>query len=485
MRSQPSIAIIGAGTAGVATAVKLKRAGFTAFTVFEQSGGAGGTWYDNTYPGCEVDIHSYFYSFSFMPYDWPRTHADQPTLRRYIDDTIDHFGIRAHFQFRTKVEEAVWDEERQVYRVRLDSGEERDFTVVVSCLGLLNYPRYPDWPGLDEFEGTAFHTARWEHQHDLTDKTVAFVGTGSTASQAVPAIAPTVRKLMLFQREPGWVLPKGERDFTPAERDRWLRRPLIRKWLRYKEYRKMGRLVAGLWREGTTLNRQLRDTALAYISDQIQDPALRAKVTPDFPFGCKRTIQASTFYAALNRDNVDLVPHAVERVTPKGVVADGVEYPADVLILATGFQPQNFLASLRVVGRGGKEIHEAWGDTPRAFLGMSVPGFPNFFMIYGPNTNGGGSIIYNNERAAESVVRMVRRLARGAEAVEVRRPAYEWYVAWIDKMADKRLTAQRHCHNYYFSPSGRNVTQFPMSHLTYSLATKLLPPLGVRSIRRR
>lgn len=483
-RSDPTVAIIGAGVGGVAVAVKLKMAGFTRFTVFEQSDGAGGTWHDNTYPGCEVDIHSHFYSFSFMPYDWPRTHGTQPMLKKYIEDTIAHFDIGHRFQFNTKVERVEWIDELSAYRVELSTGESHLFTAVVSCVGLLNNPKYPDWPGLDTFQGAKFHTARWEHSCYLDDKVVAVVGTGSTSSQVVPAIASRVRRLLVFQREPGWVFPKEERAFTDAERRRYRRSWLYRKRSRYKEWKGAGGYAMALW-AGTKMNLQTRDLALKYIAKSVPDPELRKLVTPDYPFGCKRTVRASTFYEALNRDNVTLVPKAVERVTRTGVVADDLEHDVDVLIMATGFQPQNFLATFEVIGAGGRRLHDVWGDTPKAFLGITVPGFPNFFMIYGPNTNGGGSIICNNELEAYVVVRAMKRIRRGAVAVDTRQFAFDRYIRWIDGLADKHLHGQRMCHNYYHSPSGRNVTQLTLSHPQFAVVTRLFPPFGLKSIRRR
>lgn len=481
---RPTVAIIGAGLGGIAAAVKLKRAGITDFTIFEQSDGAGGTWHDNTYPGCEVDIHSHFYSFSFMPYDWPRTHGTQPMLKQYVEDTIDHFDIRGHFQFNSKVERVTWIDELGSYRVTLTTGDDAIFTAVISCVGLLNNPNYPTWPGLNTFHGPKFHTARWDHGCDLENKTVAVVGTGSTSSQVVPAIAPTVKKLLVFQREPGWVFNKQERDFSAKERQRYRSSSLYRRWSRYRQYRIAGSYVQALW-AGTPLNDQMRENALSYLEEVIPDPELRKIVTPDYPFGCKRTVQASTFYPALNQDNVTVVPHAVERVTQTGVVAAGTEYAIDALIMATGFQPQNFLSTFEVAGTRGQKLHDVWGDSPKAFLGITVPGFPNFFMIYGPNTNGGGSIVCNNELQASAIVRAIKWLRRGVLAIDTRQAIHDRYIEWIDGLADKHLAGQRMCHNYYHSPSGRNVTQLTLSHSQYGLATWLLPLVGLKFILRR
>jgi len=474
----PSIAIVGAGFGGIATAVKLRRAGFRRFTVFEQSAGPGGTWRDNRYPGCAVDIPSHAYSFSFMPYDWRSTHATQPELLQYAHDVIDRFGLRPHFRFDTRVDDVSWDDERGGYIVRTEHGEER-FGVVVACLGLLNVPQYPQWPGLDEFAGPMFHTARWEHEHDLRGTRVAVVGTGSTAAQVVPAIAPDVAQLFVFQRQPGWIMPKGEREFTEAERRRFRRYPIAQKLRRAKLFYLDRRRFKG-FDETSAKQRELRQLCLDYIESTIRSPAIRAAVTPDYPWGCKRVVMSSDFYPALNRDNVELVPRAVSRLTSSGVVdSAGVERDADVLVLATGFQPTKYLASLRVTGPGGIDVHDAWANEPKAFLGITVAGFPNFFMLYGPNTNGGFSIIAQLERQAEVVVRGVKRIHRRRAAVDTRRTALDRYVRWIDRQIATHASAmEAGCTNYYHAPSGRNVTQWPRTHAWYYLVTKLLPRFG-------
>ncbi len=472
--------MIGAGISGVCAAVGLTRGGFEC-TVFEQAAGPGGTWWDNSYPGCEVDVDSHMYSFSFMPYDWSRTHGTQPELQRYVEDIIDRFKMRDRFRFSTKVDEAAWDEEHGVYRVRLANGEENEFEAVVSCLGILNHPKYPDWPGLDEFEGVKFHSARWDHNVDLAGKSVAFVGTGSTAAQAVPALAEMVGELYLYQRSPGWVLPKGERDLTEEERKTYRRfTSWQRRRLRFQLYRHHTKAY-DVFRIGSKLHNEARDLALKFIEEEIEDPELRRLVTPDYPFGCKRVILASTFYRSLNRANVTLVPSAVERVTKDGIVsADGVERKVDVLIMATGFQPQRFLATLEIKGRAGRSIHDFWDGNPRALLGITVPGFPNFFMCYGPNTNGGPGLMFMAERESRAIIGMLRRLERRqAKALHTRSAALDRYVAWVDKENRKRNSARfAGCTNYDFSPSGRAVLLWPRSAGFYDLLARVLLPIA-------
>ena len=484
-----SVAIIGAGFGGIATAVRLKRAGFDDFVVFEKSAGPGGTWWDNTYPGCEVDVPSHVYSFSFfIDFEWSRTHARQPELQRYAEETIDRFGLRSHFRFCSEVTSSVWDEANDRYDVTLASGETASFTVVVGCLGMLNVPRYPDWPGLETFAGPRFHTARWDHSVDLTGKRVAVVGTGSTAAQVVPAVAPTVERLLVFQRQPGWVIPKGEREFTVRERARFRRHPWLIRLERYAFFVRDHHFANNAFEIGTRVNRKMLETSLRLLDTDVADPDLRRRLRPDYPWGCKRAVIATTFYAALNRPNVTLVPSAVSRVTERGLVDEaGAEHEIDVLVMSTGFQPYNSFAELDVVGPGGRSLRDIWDGSPEAFLGITVAGIPNFFMLYGPNTNGASSIITQLELQADVVVRTAKRMRRhGLAVVETRPTAMRRFVRWVDRRNREMQSAGfAGCTNYYFSSKGRNVTQWPSSHAKYLLMTRLLPRLGLVVRRER
>ncbi len=477
------VAIIGAGLGGIAAAVKLRQRTAASFVIFEQSAGVGGTWRDNRYPGCEVDVHSHAYSYSFARYDWPRTHATQPELLAYAEHVARAFGLTAHLRLNTRVTSLVWEESAARYVVFTEDGEQHEFDVVISAVGLLSVPRYPDWPGLASFSGVCFHTSRWEPEHDLTGKAVAVVGTGSTSAQVVPAIAARVAKLYVYQREPGWIEPKHERSFT--HRELWFYRhvPLAQRvhrgWLFYQAMRRFKGFDVGSGRQ-----RRMRDLCVAFINRSIDDPRTREAVTPQYPWGCKRPVIASTFYEALNRPNVELVPHEVTRVTPTGLVdATGTERQVNVLILSTGFQPTNFLGNIEVKGRDGRSIHDAWRERPSAFMGITVPGFPNFFILYGPNTNGGLSIIAQLERQAEVAAGAVRRLQKGAvRSIDTKPEAQRKWVAWIDHQLATRATAmEAGCHNYYHVAGGANVTQWPGTHLAYAVAARVLMRFGLES----
>jgi cation diffusion facilitator CzcD-associated flavoprotein CzcO len=471
----PRVVVVGAGFGGIAMGVKLKQSGIETFTIYESSLGIGGTWWDNTYPGAEVDVGSQLYCFSFKSHAWSRTHARQPELQKYLEETVDEFGLRAHLQLGVTAVSAAWDDARHVWQVGLDDGTVDECNVLVSGVGFLNLPRYPQWPGLQGFEGPKFHTARWEHQHDLTGKVVAVVGTGSSATQIVPAIQPIVERLYVFQREPGWVMPKGEREFTDAERagfdnrwqrkrERWRQRYLLEKNLR----------GGNVNRVGTKANKAREQVCRRYIDREFADrPDLRAAVTPTYPYPGKRPVLASTFYAALKQENVQLVPTAVASATRDGIVdAGGVERAVDIIVMATGFQPANYLARLPVAGRDGHTLQDYWAGEPHAYLGITVPGFPNFFMLYGPGTNG-GEIVIMLESQAEYAVRAIKRMIRErVTAVEVK-PRFE--AAWNRWLESKiEGTSWTMSNNYFKAPSGKVVTQWPYGNIHYRVLTKAL-----------
>jgi cation diffusion facilitator CzcD-associated flavoprotein CzcO len=481
----PRVVVVGAGFGGIAAGVKLKQAGIHTFTICESSLGIGGTWWDNTYPGAEVDVGSHLYCFSFKPHDWSRTHARQAELQKYLEDTVDEFGLRSHLRLGVTVESATWDDDRHVWELRFDDASVEECNVLVSAVGFLNVPRYPEWPGLADFEGPKFHTARWEHEHDLSGKVVAVVGTGSSATQIVPAIQSIVKQLYVFQREPGWIMPKGERDFTDEDRatfsNPWRRRR--ERWRqRYLLERSLWR--GHLYRPGTKTNEARRQFCLDYIERKFADrPDLREAVTPKYPYPGKRPIFASTFYSALEKENVELVPRAVASVTRGGVVdAAGTERAVDVIVMATGFQAANYLARLRIVGRGGRSLRDQWAGEPRAFLGITVPGFPNFFMLYGPGTNG-GEIVTMLEGQAEYAVRAVKRMIRHrVTAVEVKASFEARWYRWLQSRMQG--TSWTTSNNYFTSPTGKVVTQWPYGNVQYRVLTKVLGRVS-ESTRRR
>ncbi len=484
--SSVRVAIIGGGFGGIAAAVKLRRAGLDDFVVFERSAGVGGTWFDNRYPGAQTDAASHMYCYSFAPFDWTRTHVGHQELRAYLDHVVDRFDLRKHFRLRTSVVSVTWDERDKQHRVRTADGQEHRFEAVISAVGMFSAPRLPDLPGLETFTGVAVHTATWDETVTFPGRRVAVMGTGSSATQVVASLAGSADQVYVFQRQPGWLLPKGDRDFTALER-RIYRWPALWRLNRLRLYlRQEKREFRGaFFRPGTRANRRARQTALRNIADVFTDrPDLKALVTPSYAFGGKRAVLSSSFYQSLLRPDVELIPYPVTACTATGVVdSTGRERPIDVLVMATGFHAASYLDGLQVRGRDGLDLHEYWAGEPSAFLGITVPGFPNFFMLYGPNTNG-GFIIPNLERQAAYAAKEIRRLRRpGVREVEVRADIARRYNTWLQrKMAGTAFTATD---NYFQSASGKVVTQWPRTATLYAFLTIVLRRISTRRPGRR
>lgn len=488
---QPSVAVIGGGFGGIAAAVNLRRRGIENFVIFERSEGAGGTWFDNRYPGAETDAPAHLYCFSFAPYDWSRTHVRRPELQAYVGHLVERFRLLPHFRFGQTITCLTWDETAQGYVLTAADGAEHRFDAVISAVGMFSAPRYPHIPGLEDFRGAKLHTAAWDESVDLTGLRVAVMGTGSSAAQVVPTVADDAAQVHVFQRQPGWLLPKLDRDLTPLERALF-RLPGVWRINRLRLYlRQERREVAGaFFRPGTRANTRARDAALAHIADVFAErPDLADALTPRYPFGGKRAVLSSQFFESLVRDDVELVPHALAACTQTSVIdSAGVEREVDALVMATGFQAASYLSTLEVVGRDGVKLHEVWNGEPFAFLGITVPGFPNFFMLYGPNTNG-GLIMFNLERQAEYAAAEIARLGSSGVgaigAIEVREDVTRVYNRWLQrKIARTSFTATD---NYYTSASGKVVTQWPDCETLYAVLTRLLrrvSTLGRRTPRR-
>jgi cation diffusion facilitator CzcD-associated flavoprotein CzcO len=471
-----SVAIVGGGFGGIGAAVILSRAGHEV-TVFERAERVGGVWHHNTYPGAACDVPSHLYEFSFAPNpEWSRRFSPQSEIQAYVEGTARRFGVLERVRTGTEVTSAEWDEERGRWRLETSAGRHEAEILITAC-GQLSRPKVPPLPGLESFAGPAFHTAEWRHDVDLAGRRVAVVGTGCSAIQVVPAIQPMSGHLDVYQRSPGWTVPKG--DFAYSERAKRLFRrfPLLQRMDR--------RLVFASHEIGAhalTRHRWLlplvRGLSRRQIAAAIDDPELRARVTPTDEVGCKRIMLTDEWYRTLAEDNVELVDQRVEAVTPGGVrAADGVERPADALILATGFESHAFVAPMEVRGSGGRSLEEEWKTIPRAYLGLTAPGFPNMFLLYGPNTNGGtGSVIFTLEAGARHIVAALEELdRRGAERIEVRPEAAERF----DGELRERLAGtvwHSGCSNWYVDENGNDPSQWPWSWSAYRRRTAELAP---------
>jgi cation diffusion facilitator CzcD-associated flavoprotein CzcO len=459
----PRVAILGAGMSGLCMAIQLKKAGVHSFTVYEKEERLGGTWRDNTYPGsgCDVPSHLYSYSFELRP-DWSRMFPEQAEILEYFEGCAHKHGLIPHIRFGTEVSSAHYDQGGAVWRLRLASGEEATADVLVAACGQLNRPFVPPVPGLDGFEGTAFHSARWNHAHDLTGKSVAVVGSGASAVQFVPRIAPQAGTLTLFQRSPNWVIRKPDRSYSRLAK--WIFRhvPLVAWLYRLSIYWRLeGRFPA--LKKSNLYGRFVSWVAARHMRRQVRDPALREALTPDFPLGCKRILISNDFYPALTRPNVRVVTSPIERIEKDALVtADGERHPADTLVWATGFRTTEFLAPMEVRGSGGRMLQDAWKDGAEAYLGVAVSGFPNLFILYGPNTNlGHNSIIFMVECQVSYVLQCIQALARrGLASLEVRQDAMARFNQEVQAMASDTVW-DADCGNWYKTAAGRITNNWP------------------------
>lgn len=491
------VVVIGAGFSGLDMAAKLKDAGLD-FVVIEKNEEVGGTWFENSYPGCAVDTPNHFYSYSFrLNPDWDYYFARRNEIFKYIKTCYAEMNISEHMRFQQEVVSATWDARHAhwVVRVRRADGSEYviEANAVVSATGLLNRPAYPNLPGMSEFKGPMFHSARWDHSVDLTGKRVVMLGTGASGLQIAPNIAARVEKLTIFQRSPPWAI-ENKLLFEPVgEEVKWALNnvPFYAKWFRLlfiwasSDAFYHALQIDPDWHEPATslnaANKEIRERLVAHITKEVNgDPGLLAKVIPTYPPYGKRMLRDANWYRTLTRENVELLTDRVERITPTGVVdSAGVEHPADVIILATGFKAQMPLWPMEIVGTSGS-IRDHWGeDNPRAHLGVTIPDFPNFFIIYGPNTNGGhgGSAVFHSECQVRYTMQALREmLERGADVVTVRHEPFESYNAKVDAKHRQMVWSHPGVNNWYRNKSGRVVTNSPWRLVDYRNLTAEFDP---------
>ena len=463
MGSHTRVAIVGTGFAGLGLAIRLRQAGRDDFVVFERADDVGGTWRDNSYPGCACDVPSNLYSFSFAPNpDWSRSFSPQPEILDYLRRCADRFGVRPHIRFGHEVLEARWDEDARRWHVTTTGGEHTADHLVLG-VGPLSDPSIPDLPGLDDFEGTVFHSARWAHDHDLRGERVAVVGTGASAVQFVPHIQPLIDRLHVFQRTAPWVVPRTDRRFSRAQH--WAMRhvPGYQRLQRALIYWGRETWVAGFVRPQVI--RRLQRVALRHLHHQVPDPELRAKLTPDYTIGCKRILVSSDYYPALTQDNVELVTGGVVEVRPKSVVAsDGTEREVDTIIFGTGFQVTEPPAAARIVGRAGRSLRDVWAaEGMSAYLGGAIAGFPNLFMLIGPNTGlGHSSMVFMIESQLDYVLDRLRFMeAHGVATVDVRPEVQRAYNDELQAQLAGTVWNQGGCRSWYLDAQGRNTTLWP------------------------
>lgn len=477
-----SVGIIGAGPGGLALGIMLSRAGFRDFTIFDREDGVGGTWRINTYPGLACDVKSHLYSFSFdLNAHWSRLWSGQPEILDYFQRSADKHGLGPHLKLRTEIRAARWDSDTQRWCLTTATGEQHHFNVVVSAVGLFTRPLMPDLVEEEPFTGTVMHSSRWDHSIPLDGKKIAVLGTGSTASQLIPELAKVADTVYSVQRSPTWILPKPDRHYTPGERWAFAHLPFAKKIYRTRLWLRSESNIAVI-EHGSEKTEQFTALALRLLENTVDDDELRRKLTPDHPMGCKRLVFSSDYLPALTRPNVEVLTSPARALRARSLVTeDGTEREVDLVVCATGYAAADYLGELDVSGEHGIALRQVWRDGAHAYLGMAVPDFPNFFMLYGPNTNvGSNSVIFILEAQARYIVRALRHLRRHRKRyVAVRASALAEFVAKIDRwMVGTVWTTQ--CSNYFRAPNGRVVTQWPRSARTFWGMTRRFRPADFR-----
>jgi cation diffusion facilitator CzcD-associated flavoprotein CzcO len=464
MESEHEVVIVGAGFAGLGAAHQLRRAGVTDVVVVERDRDVGGTWQQNTYPGCACDIPTELYSFSFaLNPDWSRVFAPQVEIQAYLRRFAEESGVLEQVRLGTEVTRLEWDDAAARWRVHLSGGEVLKARFLVSAIGGLSRAAFPDLPGLERFEGRAFHSQRWDHAFDLSGKRVAVVGTGASAIQIVPALAPKVAELTVFQRTPPWILPRGDRPVSALKRAMFRRVPGFQRLMRWKRYWLHELDMLGFLHP-TVMARVGERQARRHLEAQVADPGLRERLTPRYTMGCKRVLLSDDYYPALQRENVRLVTAPAAKVEGRAVVdAEGGRHEVDALVLATGFHATDPLGPLEVVGRGGVGLKQAWANGLSAHLGTMVAGFPNLFILAGPNTGiGHTSLVFMIECQLRYLLGAVRAARRGGfRTVEVRPEVERAFTEALERRSRRTVWLEGGCRSWYLDEHGKNGTTWP------------------------
>ena len=481
MTSNYRVAIIGSGFSGLGMAVKLKQAGIDDFVILERAGDLGGTWRDNTYPGCQCDVESNLYSFSFaLNPAWTRTYSRQQEIWDYLRLCAEKFGLRPHLRFRHEVRAASWDEEAARWRIDTSAGT-LSADILVAAVGPLSEPSLPEIPGLERFQGPYFHSAAWDHELDLAGRRVAVIGTGASAIQLVPQIQPLVASLDLFQRTPPWVLPHRDRPVSRLAQNLYRTIPGLQRLIRTAVYWSRELFVIPFMK--VRANPPAERLARRHLEKQVADPDLRARLTPIYAIGCKRILISNEYYPAIQQPNVELITEGIEEVRAGTIVtADGRERKVDVIVLATGFRVTEMPFSRWVTGRDGKRLADCWGGSPAAYRGTTVAGFPNLFLLLGPNTGlGHTSVLLMLEAQLRYVMGCIGHLERsGMAAIEVLPEAQEAFNAKVQSGLRETVWNSGGCRSWYLDRTGRNSTIWPGSTWPYVRLLRRFDPAAYR-----
>ncbi|MCU1615579.1 MAG: putative monooxygenase [Frankiales bacterium] len=457
------VAIIGSGFAGLGMAITLRRRGDTDFVVLERGDDVGGTWRDNHYPGAACDVQSNLYSFSFAPNpDWPRSYSEQPEIQAYLQATADRYGVREHCVFGADVTSARWDERDRRWHVTTTAGDVRA-QILVSAAGALADPTYPAIPGLEDFTGTVMHSARWDADHDLTGERLAVIGTGASAIQIVPAVQPVVGSVTVYQRTPPWIVPRTDHPVKPLARRIYRVLPPVQRAVRAALYLFREFLVIGMAKKRRFL-KPVGKLARSHLRRQVRDPKLRAALTPDYTIGCKRILISNDYYPALTSPNAELVTAGIAEVRPTSIVShDGVERPTDTIVLATGFHVTDLPIAEKIAGRDGRTLADVWGDGMVTNRSTTVAGFPNLFLLVGPNVGvGHTSMVYMIESQLAYVEDALRTMENeGLELLETTPDAQDAYRKLIAEKSKGTVWLAGGCASWYLDEHGHNTTLWP------------------------
>jgi cation diffusion facilitator CzcD-associated flavoprotein CzcO len=475
--------IIGAGFGGIGMAIRLKRSGVDDFVILERAAGVGGVWFANSYPGAACDVESHLYSYSFETnFDWERPHGNRSEILRYFEHCLRKYDLLKHIKFNKSVAGAEFDEASGTWIVRTADGETLRTKTLISACGLFNSPSIPHLSGIETFKGAHFHSAQWDAAFDPRGKKIAVIGTGCSAAQFVPEIVGEAAKLTVFQRTPAFVGPRQEAAFTDQQRRLYRLFPILRQIDRLKifyRYEQNFRV-----QEEPELRKVRGKDVAAFITSQVSNEAKRAKLLPPYEAGCKRNVRSGTFLKALDRPNADVITSGIDHVTTDAIVTkDGASYPVDTIIYGTGFTPSNYLSTFQVRGLDGQDLRDAWKDGPEAYLGIGVSGFPNFFMIYGPNTNAPASIIFMIECQINYILKCLR-------AIEKKKLRYMDVASGVQTAFNKEVQSKLKatswasgCTSYFMTAAGKIVTQWPGASHKYWLRTRKLDLDDYRMIR--
>jgi len=471
MKNDYQVIIIGSGFGGQLAAMNLAKKGMDDYILLERREFMGGTWSQNTYPGAAVDVPSPLYSISSEPYDWSQLFADQAELQHYTDHLISKHGLRERTVTQANVSKIAWNETGRRWDIELEDGRHFSAQFIINATGPLSTPVIPDFPGKDRFKGASFHSNNWDHSVDYKDKRVAVIGSGASAAQIIPAIAPDVEHLHVLQRTPHWVMPRNDHYFKT-----WQRALLKHKWLyntlRFLIYWWFEFRVVGLKYSDLALKVLAKNKAEKHIRKQIQDPELQRKVTPDFTIGCKRVIISDTLYPAYARQNVTVYDkhNGIKEITDKGIVTqDGVEHELDIIVYCTGYDATDGVISYPVLGKNAQALADFWRDYPRAYLGTTIPGFPNLFIVTGPNTGiGHTSALFIIESQMYYIMQAIEAVrSRPQGVIEVKPEAEQRYTSLVHKEMAKTVWQRGGCDSWYKSKSGKVIAMFPGFSFTY------------------